>query len=205
MGRINSTNNSDKRSIDAPLNSITRGFGFLSVDVGLGLFDFGSGRVAGSRRARSLRRERTSGSCGIGAGRWRAMHGPGAGRRTVDRAASRRGDAGAWGGRVAARQGLGMQPDEQWREERRRQVEERERVGREKTGLMAAAARRGARARVKESGGRLHGPNGPIRLGRLGLGFVFFLISKIPIQIIIKFIIIKLKLFMSAFRDRGGP
>jgi hypothetical protein len=57
-------------------------------------------------------------------------------------------------------------------------------------------------ARLRVRRGRLHGPNGPLRLGRLGLGFVFFSFSffsnfEIPIQIIIKFIIIKLKLFIN--------
>jgi hypothetical protein len=69
-GGRNCANNSDKRSIDAPLSSITRGFGFLGTDVGLGLFSLVQGRAQGL--ARPLRRGRRFGWMARGS---RAMRG----------------------------------------------------------------------------------------------------------------------------------
>jgi hypothetical protein len=84
MGRRNCANNSDKRSIDAPLNSITRGFGFLGADIGLGCSASGSRVIAQGLRRGS---ERASGFADAGwPGSWR----------------SAAGCAGSWRGQVRA-------------------------------------------------------------------------------------------------------
>ena len=138
----------EKRSVDAPLNSITReeknrrrGFGFLSADVGLGL-----GRRLGLLGRGRARRGSRRGGPASGQGRWRAV-----GVAARQGLGARLGSCSEWRGwSSSCAQGIEARRPGAWRASK----EGREREGK---GEAVAAATR--------SGGWLGA-----RRARLGLG-----------------------------------
>jgi hypothetical protein len=116
------------------------------------------GACAGCRvRVGALRSGRSHGGCASGLARAGRARLPASARRVLARGCGVFGSM-AWGSCRGGKRGR----------EARGERREREKGWRR---LLGA---RGGGLGLGKSGGRLHGPNGPIRMGRLELGFLFF-------------------------------